>query len=105
MTTATFDRARYGAMGMPELLQDFQTLVGEPPEKKNKLWMLKRMEQAFSARHAAQRAVARARRESAERADEPAEARIEVPSADGSLVPDAPARSTEPGLLESPPDE
>lgn len=60
MTTATFDRATYGAMSVTEIAAAFEQIVGEPPEKRNKLWMLKRMEQAASAQAAARRAVTRA---------------------------------------------
>jgi hypothetical protein len=60
MTTATFDRATYGAMSVTEMAAAFEQIVGEAPEKRNKLWMLKRMEQAASAQAAARRAVTRA---------------------------------------------
>jgi len=61
MTMETFDRARYGTMSVADLAVAFEQTVGEPPEKKNKLWMLKRMEQAHASRVAVERAVARAR--------------------------------------------
>jgi hypothetical protein len=57
MTTGTFDRGTYGAMSVMDLATQFERIVGEAPEKRNKLWMLKRMEQAFAAREAASRAV------------------------------------------------
>jgi hypothetical protein len=57
MTTATFDRATYGAMSVTEMAAAFEEVVGEAPEKRNKLWMLKRMEQAASAQAAARRAA------------------------------------------------
>ena len=44
-------------MNVTDLAAQFERIVGEPPEKRNKLWMLKRMEQAFAAREAASRAV------------------------------------------------
>jgi hypothetical protein len=61
MTMETFARARYGTMSVADLAVAFEQIVGEPPEKKNKLWMLKRMEQAHASRVAVERAVARAR--------------------------------------------
>jgi hypothetical protein len=61
MTMENFDRARYGTMSVADLAAAFEQLVGEPPEKKNKLWMLKRMEQSHSSRQAVERAAARAR--------------------------------------------
>jgi hypothetical protein len=60
MTQAGFDRAKCGAMSVNDLAAAFEALVGEPPEKRNKLWMLKRMEQAAAARGAVDRAAARA---------------------------------------------
>ncbi|MGO8992372.1 MAG: hypothetical protein ACLQVI_03525 [Polyangiaceae bacterium] len=62
MTRVGFDRAKCGAMNMNDLAAAFEALVGEPPEKRNKLWMLKRMEQAAAARQAVDRAAARAAR-------------------------------------------
>jgi hypothetical protein len=47
-------------MSVNDLAAAFEALVGEPPEKRNKLWMLKRMEQAAAARGAVDRAAARA---------------------------------------------
>ncbi len=62
MTQAGFDRAKCGAMNTNDLAAAFEALVGEPPEKRNKLWMLKRMEQAAAARGAVDRAAERASR-------------------------------------------
>jgi hypothetical protein len=57
MTMTEFDRGTYGAMTLAELVVQFERIVGEAPEKRNRLWMLKRMEQAFTARAAADRAT------------------------------------------------
>lgn len=48
-------------MAIAELRTEYERLVGTPPEKNNKPWMLKRTDQSFSARQAAQRAIASAR--------------------------------------------
>jgi len=79
MTMENFDWARYGAMSVAELAVAFEQLVGGPPEKKNKPWMLKRMDQAHSNRRAVERAAARARGgDAGESAQTPAAAEPEV---------------------------
>ena len=92
MTTSTFDRATYGTMSVKQLKTKFLEIVGEAPEKLNKLWMLKRMEQAASARAASERAARRPRR-GHETLEAPAaivaEPAREVPATTDDIAPSA----------------
>jgi hypothetical protein len=109
MTMENFDRARYGAMSVADLAVAFEQLVGEPPEKKNKLWMLKRMEQSHSNRRAVERAAARARAgrnagDSTETSAEPEADAEPAPAAESSTAATPPAADIEVTEMAPPPE-
>jgi hypothetical protein len=57
MSDVVFDRAHYEQMNFRELRPHFKEIVGEEPSNPNMRWMLRRMEEVFSARQAVRRAV------------------------------------------------